>query len=125
MASEEPFLDSVSFFYKDTITFNKYGRAGFYSRLLHLREKNNALEADAAFKKLTTGVDENIYAFIRTNGSNKILVMVNLSNSPHEFKISDKNINGSAVNVFTAQKEKISNTQLMKLNAWGYKVYAY
>jgi len=122
---EEPFLDSVSFFYKDTIIFNKYGRAGFYSRLLHLREKNNALEADAAFKKLTTGVDENIYAFIRTNGSNKILVMVNLSNSPHEFKISDKNINGSAVNVFTAQKEKISNTQLMKLNAWDYKVYAY
>ncbi|HEX5155487.1 MAG TPA: alpha-amylase family glycosyl hydrolase [Parafilimonas sp.] len=122
---EEPFLDSISFFYKDTIAFNKYGRAGFYSRLLHLRKSNNALEANAAYKKLTTGSDENIYAFIRTNGSNKILVMVNLSNAPHEFKIGDKEINGSAFDIFTTQREKISNTQSMKLNAWGYKVYAY
>ena len=36
---EEPFLDSISFFYKDTITFHNYARANFYSKLLHLREK--------------------------------------------------------------------------------------
>jgi len=48
-----------------------------------------------------------------------------LSNSPHEFTIGDKDINGNALNVFTTQREKISNTQSMKLDAWGYKVYAY
>ena len=36
---EEPFLDSISFFYKDTITFAKFARADFYSKLLHLRER--------------------------------------------------------------------------------------
>jgi len=122
---EEPFLDSVSFFYKDTIIFGKYARAGFYSTLLHLREKNDALKANASFKKLSTGNDNNIYAFIRKNGSNKVLVIANLSNAPQEFKILDNDINGKAVNIFTSQSENISNNKLMTLGAWGYKVYKY
>ena len=122
---EEPFLDSISFFYKDTITFHNYARAKFYSTLLHLRESNNALAANASFKKIKTSVDDNVFAFIRKNGSNKILVIVNLSNQPQQFKTGDVDINGSATNVFTSKKENLNNTQLMKLDAWAYKVYAY
>ena len=105
--------------------FNKYVRADFYSRLLHLRESNNALEANASFKKLETSDDKNIYAFIRKNGSNKILVLVNLSNAERDFKIPDEEINGNPTNIFTSKKEKITNTQSIKLNAWDYKVYVY
>jgi len=122
---EEPFLDSISFFYKDTITFNKYGRADFYSRLLHLRKNNDALEANASFQKLSTGDDQSIFAFIRKNGSHKVLVIVNLSKSPHEFKIDDKDIDGKAMNIFTSQNENITSSKLFKMDAWGYKVYAY
>src|SRR5256714_2666315 len=49
---EEPFLDSVSFFYKDTITFNKFSRAPFYKTLLSLRKENTALDGNAPFSKL-------------------------------------------------------------------------
>ena len=122
---EEPFLDSVSFFYKDTITFGKYARADFYSKLLHLREKNNALAANASFEKLSTGNDKAVYAFIRKNGTNKILVLVNLTNEEQDFKIRSADINGEAENIFTSAKEKISNMQSMHLDAWGYAVYAY
>jgi alpha-amylase len=122
---EEPFLDSISFFYKDMITFNKYARADFYSKLLHLRENNKALEANASFKKLHTNDDENIYAFIRKNGNNKILIIVNLSNAEQDFKISDEEINGNATNIFTSKRENISNRQVIKLDAWGYKGYVY
>lgn len=122
---EEPFLDSISFFYKDTIMFHNYARAKFYSMLLHLREKNNALAANASFKKLKTNDDDAVYAFIRKNGSNKVLVIVNLSNQPQQFKIDDADVNGNATNVFTSKKENIDNTQLIKLDAWAYKVYTY
>jgi len=122
---EEPFLDSISFFYKDTITFHNYARAKFYSTLLHLRESNNALAANASFKKIKTSVDDNVFAFIRKNGSNKVLVIVNLSDQPQQFKTGDADINGNATNVFTSKKENLNNTQLMKLDAWAYKVYAY
>jgi alpha-amylase len=122
---EEPFLDSISFFYKDMITFNKYARADFYSKLLHLRANNKALEANASFKKLHTNDDENIYAFIRKNGNNKILIIVNLSNAEQDFKISDEEINGNATNIFTSKRENINNGQVIKLDPWGYKVYVY
>ncbi|MEO8712938.1 MAG: alpha-amylase family glycosyl hydrolase, partial [Parafilimonas sp.] len=122
---EEPFLDSISFFYKDTITFSKYARADFYSKLLHVRESNNALAANASFKKLKTNNDENIYAFVRQNGKNKILIFVNLSNAAQNLEIDDAAINGKVTNVFTSKKEKISNTITMKLDAWAYKVYLY
>jgi glycosidase len=122
---EGPFLDSVSFFYKDTILFGKYARTGFYSTLLHLREKNDALKANASFKKLSTGNDQNIYAFIRKNGSDKVLVIANLSNASQEFKIQNNDIDGRVMNVFTSQSENISSNKLMTIDAWGYKVYEY
>jgi alpha-amylase len=122
---EEPFLDSISFFYKDTIMFHDYARAEFYSTLLHLRKNNNALAANASFKKLKTNDDAAIYAFIRKNSSNKVLVIVNLSNQPQQFKIDEADIDGNATNIFTSAKENISNNKFIKLDAWAYKVYTY
>lgn len=122
---EEPFLDSISFFYKDTITFKKYARADFYSKLLHLRKENSALAANASFEKIQSNNDNNIYAFIRQNGKNKILVLVNLSNTQQHVTLSDQSINGTATNLFTSKKENINNNQSMTLKAWDYKVYVY
>ncbi len=122
---EEPFPDSISFFYKDTIMFSKFARADFYSALLHARAANKALTANASFKKLNTGNDQNIFAFIRSNGSNKVLVMVNLSNSNQSYQIDDATIKGDATDLFTSKKEKITASKSMQLTAWGYKVYIY
>jgi glycosidase len=122
---EEPFLDSLSFFYKDTIIFKKYARADFYSKLLHLREKNNALAANASFKKISSGNDQNVYAFVRQNGANKILVIVNLSNAQQNAVLDDALINGTATSLFTSQKENISSTRSIALKPWDYKVYVY
>ncbi len=120
---EEPFLDSISFFYKDTITFKKFARADFYSKLLHLRKEHKALAANAPFIKLHTTDDENVYAFIRQSGTDKILVIVNLSNASRSIKINNMVINSNARNVFTSKTEKINNNQPIKLDAWSYKVY--
>ncbi len=122
---EEPFLDSVSFFYKDTITFHNYARAKFYSTLLHLREAHAALAANASFKKVHTSNDAVVYAFERVSGNDKILVIVNLSNAAQNFSITDADVSNSATNIFTLKKEKLVNNRQMHLNAWDYLIYSF
>jgi hypothetical protein len=122
---EEPVLDSISFFYKDTIDFSKYARAKFYSTLLHLRERHAALAANASFKKIQTNNDDAVYAFERSSGNDKIVVVLNLTNTPQDFSISDADIKASVINVFTLKKEKLVNSTPMHLDAWGYEVYSF
>ncbi|TKK65323.1 alpha-amylase [Ilyomonas limi] len=121
---EEPFLDSISFFYKDTIVFSNYARAPFYKTLLLLRKSNPALAADASFTKMQTGNDENIFAFKRQKGNNKVMVIVNLSNTAQSFRF-----NGAMPplmrDMFTQKLDEIHKGEGMTLPAWGYRVYSY
>ena len=122
---EEPFLDSLSFFYKDTITWGKYQRADFYKTLLNLRKNNTALSTDASFKKIPAGDDKKVYAYVRENDGNKILVVLNLSPDAVEAKLSDASLKGQAENVFLGKPEDVDPSVAFKLNAWGYLVYSY
>jgi alpha-amylase len=117
---EEPFLDSVSFFYKDTITFGKYGRASFYKALLNLRKTNPALAADASFKKLRTSNDAAMYAFEREKGGNKVLVVLNLSKTAQKFTWLDQPSEKEWNNLFLMNKEPVLNS----IEPWGYVVYS-
>jgi alpha-amylase len=120
---EEPFLDSLSFFYKDTITFNNYGRAKFYKTLLELRKNNAALASNASSKKVIAGDEKAIYAYLRQAGDKKVFVILNLSGQQQSTKITDASLQADATNVFTGKKENVEN--LSTLEPWGYRVYAY
>lgn len=119
---EEPMLDSVSFFYKDTITFKKYGRAAFYKTLLNLRKNNAALAATASFKKLSTSNDKALYAFEREKEGNKILVILNLSKKAQKFTWKTAPSEKEWNNVFAGNKEPVDKG--FGIEPWGYAVYA-
>ncbi|HMU46140.1 MAG TPA: alpha-amylase family glycosyl hydrolase [Chitinophagaceae bacterium] len=121
---EEPFLDSLSFFYKDTITFKNYGRAEFYKTLLELREKDPALSADASFKKVNVGDENALYAYIREKEGKKIFVILNLSGKEQTIKVTDKELHGNPYNVFMRSKEPLTDKE-WKMEPWGYAVYEY
>jgi alpha-amylase len=118
---EEPFLDSVSFFYKDTITFAKYGRANFYKTLLALRKNNPALATDASFRKLATNNDKAMYAFEREKGGNKVLVILNLSKQQQQFTWKEQPSAKEWNNVFAGNKEPVDKG--FGIAPWGYAVY--
>jgi len=99
--------------------------APFYSTLLHLREKNEALAADAAFKKILTANDDAIFAYIRQKGNHKILVVLNLSPEPQHFTIKEDAVYGNPLNVFAKHKEKLFQNHVYEMKAWGYLVYEY
>jgi alpha-amylase len=118
---EEPFLDSVSFFYKDTISFGKYQRANFYKTLLNLRKNNPALAANASFKKLATTNDAALYAFEREKNGNKILVILNLSKQAQQLGWKDQPSEKEWNNIFLGNKEPVDKG--FGIEPWGYAVY--
>ena len=122
---EEPFLDSLSFFYKDTILFGKFERTNLYKKLLDLRKSNAALAANAAFIKINTGADDKIFAFTREKDNKKILVVLNLSAAPQKAIIDATALAGEPTELFSGQKQKISDKTNINLKEWDYKVYVY
>jgi alpha-amylase len=121
---EEPFLDSLSFFYKDTITFKNYKRSKFYSTLLELRKNNPALAANASFKKVIAGDEKAIYAYVREADGKKVFVILNLSSREQTIKVTDAELHGEPYNVFMGTKEPLRDMD-WKIEPWGYVVYVY
>jgi alpha-amylase len=122
---EEPFLDSISFFYKDTITFGKYARADFYKTLFNLRKANPVLAANAAFVKLKSSNDAAVYAFERKAGDRKVLVILNLTGKEQKATLPDNEIEGMPENVFLGKPEQVKNDEVFNLKPWDYIVYSY
>ena len=119
---EEPVLRAIKFFEKDTIGFHAYGRAAFYKTLSALRRREPALDADAAFEKLPSGADSAVYAFVRTKGKSKVLVVLNFSRQPQRVELPPT-ISGQALDVFTDKFIPVGRS--LDLQPWEYKVYEY
>lgn len=118
---EEPFLDSLSFFWKDTISFGKFKRAPFYKTLLNLRKNNPAMASDAKVKRLHTNNDAALYALERGKDSSNVLVIVNLTDKMQKVRWKTKPTGAQWSNVFAGQKDPMGEG--FSLQPWGYAVY--
>jgi len=116
---EEPVLRPLAFFEKDSIEFNKYERANFYTTLLKLRKSNSAFADNANFKRLKVNLPEKIMAYERSNGRDKVVVVLNLSNQPQQAIVEDIEP-GFYVDGFTGQNPK--DIRYIQMKAWGYQV---
>ncbi len=122
---EEPVLRAIRFFDKDTMQFSRLERAPLYKTLLALRKNNPAMRADASFSKLTTGKEDMIYAFARQSDKNKVVVLLNFTNTAQEFAVQDGLLSGDATEIFSGKKENLQPGKKFSLPAWGYAVYSY
>lgn len=105
---EMPNEKRLQFFDKDPINWTReYQLENFYSTLLHLKANNPALRGgDSAVKTylLNTTANEKILAYVRKNGKDEVLVVLNMSKDPVSFRIEDIQLEGSFKNVFTGQQ---------------------
>jgi glycosidase len=112
----------LSFFEKDTIAWDHYSLADFYTRLLKLKNDNEAMwvekEADAEFIK-----DAGCFVFMRHRGAHRVLTVINLTAKPADAKIRTGDIAGDYTELFTGQKLTINKELSLHLDAWGYKVF--
>lgn len=121
---EEPVLRAIKFFDKDPMEFGRYQRADFYRTLLGLRQRNPALTADAAFRKIKAGDERAVYAYTREKAGHRVLVLLNFSAQPQAVSLPDQTLLGPATNVFSGKAEALT-TKTWQLPAWGYAVYEY
>jgi alpha-amylase len=117
---EEPVLRPLAFFEKDSIEFKKYERANFYTTLLKLRKSNPAFADNANFKRLKVNLPNKIMAYERSNGRDKVVVVLNLSNQPQQAIVEDIEP-GFYLDGFTGQNPK--DIRYIQMKAWGYQVF--
>lgn len=122
---EEPNKKRLKFFVRDPIQWGDYSMAPFYSTLLHLRNRNEALDANAAYQRLATANDEAIFAYVRQKGGSKVVVILNLSPQPQRFTIKEKVVFGKPKNIFTGEKIKLKHDHIYSMQPWEYLVFEY
>lgn len=124
---ELPNEKRLKFFDKDVIAWTgRYELSDFFKKLLHLHTANPALafwKKNSILKMLTVVSDNHILAFYRKSGNSIVLVFLNFSPYPSSFNISETEIRGLFVELFTEEKRKLPDNEMFQLNAWGYKVY--
>ncbi len=115
----------LKFFEKDTIDWKNLRYEEFYTTLLDLKHRNKALWNGAHGGELTrisTGKDEQVFAFIREKGEHRIIVILNLSKSPQEIKLEGSTYVGAYNNVFAKGTTTLTEEMMMNLGPWDYLV---
>lgn len=124
---ELPNKKRLQFFEKDAIEWNgKYELHDFYKTLNMLRKNNSALRAtdhNVVTSRLHTTADEKVFAYLRKNGNDEVLVLLNLSSNVVKFDVENNMVTGKYVNVFAKTNNDFSNNELFIMQPWEYLVY--
>jgi len=125
---EIPNKERIKFFDRDTIEWNQSpALQDFYKTLLNLHSTNPALRSGdplvQTFRIKTTD-DKNVFAYLRKNGKDEVLVVLNLSkeNDLH-FDIIDKHVAGIFKNVFSGAANDFTGEKSFEMQGWEYLVY--
>ncbi|MEO8405002.1 MAG: alpha-amylase family glycosyl hydrolase [Chitinophagaceae bacterium] len=127
---EIPMLSKrLAFFDKDLITWNDTGKnelQDFYKILLNLHASNPAIRGGdpaATTYRIKTTHDGEALVFLRKNGDDEVLVIINLSyTSKLKFAIIDERVTGMFKNVFTGESTDLEHQRSLELEAWAYLV---
>lgn len=125
---ELPNVKRLEFFEKDVIEWNgNYRLHDFYKTLLDLHTNNPALKA-ADVKTNTFFIrsieNNNVIAFVRKNGNNEVLVLLNFSIEKISFEFRHDNPEGKYLDVFSREQTNFTERKNIVLDPWGFKVYS-
>ncbi len=125
-SGQEAGLDKkLLFFEKDSIDWSDLSYMDFYKRLTNLKTENPALwngEAGGSLKFIETGDSEQLLAYVREKNSNKVMVLMNLSNEPFVQNI-EFDVQEEFVDEFGKEKLVTGEKVNVELQAWEYKIY--
>ena len=114
---------ALAFFEKDPIVWQENEFREFYQKLLWSYQTHPALHK-GSMRKLKSENDNQVYAFVRKQEEDEVLVIVNFSAKPYEGNIHIENVQGSFFEIFSETPVDFQNGGLMmKLEAWEYRVY--
>jgi alpha-amylase len=122
---EVPNKKRLEFFEKDAIKWtDKNELHDFYKKLFTLRGENPALSIAAEAIRVTTSDPLSILCYLRKQGENEVLVVLNLSPSAKRFEISDSRVTGKFSNRFSGAENDFSTEKSFEMQGWEYLVYS-
>ena len=116
----------LPFFEKDSIEWREHEFAGRYSKLLHLKRENSALWNGAAggeFIRVPNSNNQAVFSFVREKSSDKVFVVVNLSNAEQEVVFSGSAFLGAYTEIFSQFAATFSQDARLTLQPWEYRVF--
>ena len=123
---ELPNLKRLRFFDKDEIEWNNHALKleDFYTRLLALKSNSPALHETGNINVLPTDLHDSIFAFMRINDNNKVLVILNFSDKDRlQFKLSHPLLEDRFTHLFSDITYTLGPVQTFELQAWQYLVF--
>lgn len=121
---EEAGLDKqLEFFEKDPIEWRPHPEGRRIARLLAWKERNQALwngVHGGEVVTLPTGADDQVWAFTRAKGPDRIVALLNLSPEPASFAIDEPTVDGRYRDVMTGDLRRLDGKDSFRLPAWGY-----
>lgn len=124
---ELPNLKRLEFFEKDSIEWtNDCKMADFYKTLLNLKSSNPALrggDSNVVTYLLNTSANDKVFAYIRKNKWNEVLVVLNFSKENVEFTIDDENVSGIFKNIFDGTKRDFNTGKNFSFKVSDYAVF--
>ncbi len=126
---ELPLLNKrLEFFEKDPIPWNGENKlAGFYQKLFDLKANNPALRGgddNATTKILQTNAPDKVLAYLRKNGNNEVLVILNLSDSQHlQLQILDEAVKGKYKSLFSGLTTDFDAKPTIEMYKWEHIVF--
>jgi glycosidase len=110
----------LKFFEKDVIPHNKGKEWDLLKSLGELKKTNSALNGGkkaAEYIRLST--EKEVLAFVRKKGNDEVVFIGNLSEAPVKGVFD---IEGVYKDCITGEKIKLSKSEVLELNAWGFRV---
>lgn len=110
----------LSFFEKDPIQWEDNHFREFYSQLFNLYQKNPALYS-GSMQTITS--QENIYAYLRESGNEKIFILLNLSPERKIVSLNSDVIAGSYNEIFSGVPVRYGAEKEFDLEPWAYRIF--
>lgn len=120
---EEPLKKRLAFFEKDTIPFQNYMYADFFTRLNSLKKANKALwnGVDGGLSK-RINTSDHVYAFMREKDGDKFIGVFNLSAEPQKTTLRES-VTGME-EIFTGEESNIPAGDTITLQPWTFQLYS-
>lgn len=114
------------FFEKDEINWNKENDfTAFYTRLNQIKEDNEPLwnaSNGGEMIPVVTNKPAEVLSFTRTKGSNKIVVMINVTSIAQEVTITDDAFTGTFTELLTGETIDFETNKSINLPAYGFLI---
>ncbi len=116
----------LEFFEKDEIDWSDpQAFTPFYTKLNRVKKENKLLwnaSHGGAFTAVATDKEKEVLSFTRSNGDEKIVVLINLTGEAQSISFSNEGLNGTYTCLLSGESLSLNANEPLELGAWQYWV---